>query len=342
MQTRMQGRTSTSVSGGDCLDSQWRVSTVPTTRPVTLERITEGTTLIDLEHLGTTHVIGSYFIQGDNEAALVDPGPTSDLPTLEARLAQLGAAVDDLTALLLTHIHLDHAGATGTLVRRNPKIQVYVHEKGARHMIDPERLLRSAVRLYGDQMDRLWGEFLPVPEANVRVLSGDEVLRVAGHDLEVAYTPGHASHHVGYLERGAGCAFVGDTAGIRLPGCGYVMAPTPPPDIHLEGWNESLDAISSWDPQRLLLTHFGPVDGVGEHISQLRELLATWSASVHDALEAGASDATAAAAFARDVAADLRRSLSEEEARRYEKGGTPELSWYGLARYWRKKEEHAA
>ncbi len=183
--------------------------------------------VIDVMHLGRPHVIGCWEVDG----ALVDPGPESSLPTL---LEALGD--EQPRALLLTHIHLDHAAATGAMVRRWPDLEVYVHERGAPHLIDPRKLLASAERLYGDQMQRLWGEIVPVPEANVKVLSGGE--SVLG--MRVAYTPGHASHHVCYLHEDSGTAFVGDVAACRIPPSSLVVPPTPPPDIDVETWEESI------------------------------------------------------------------------------------------------------
>ena len=182
---------------------------------------------------------------------LVDPGPESSLPTL---LEAIGD--EQPRAILLTHIHLDHAAATGAMVARWPDLQVYVHERGAPHLIDPSKLLASAERLYGDQLEYLWGKILPVPEANVHVLSGGET--VLG--MRVAYTPGHASHHVAYLHEESGTAFTGDVAACRIPPSNLVVPPTPPPDIDVELWEESLDTIAAWAPERLALTHFGAIE----------------------------------------------------------------------------------
>src|ERR1700722_17529540 len=191
--------------------------------------------LIDLHHLGHERVIGSWLV-GD---VLVDPGPTSCLQTLME-----GLGGEPPRVLALTHIHLDHAGATGSLLRRYPEIEVWVHERGAPHLIDPSKLLASAGRLYGDQMDYLWGEVLPVPAERVRVLTGGESLP----GFRVAYTPGHASHHVAYLHEDSGHSFCGDVAGVRISAQGPVLAPTPPPDIDLELWEQSLRTIEQWAP----------------------------------------------------------------------------------------------
>jgi glyoxylase-like metal-dependent hydrolase (beta-lactamase superfamily II) len=218
---------------------------------------------IDTRHLGKEKVICCWEVDG----VLVDPGPQSTEATL---LAALDGQVP--RAILLTHIHFDHAGATGALVRRWPGVPVYVHERGARHMASPERLVASAARLYGgeDGLRRLWGEVVPVPEANMRVLTGGETVLDA---FRVAYTPGHASHHVSYLHEPSGTAFVGDVAGVRIPPATYVMAPTPPPDIDVEAWDRSLDLVDGWAPRSLALTHFGAVDDVAPHLQAARERL---------------------------------------------------------------------
>jgi glyoxylase-like metal-dependent hydrolase (beta-lactamase superfamily II) len=276
--------------------------------------------LIDVLHLGRPHVIGCWEVEG----ALIDPGPESSLDTL---LDELGG--ERPRALLLTHIHLDHAAATGALVRRWPDLEVYVHERGARHLIDPSRLLASAEQLYGERMEELWGEIVPVPEENVQPLGGGE--NVLG--MRVAYTPGHASHHVCYFHEASGTAFVGDVAAVRILPCELVVPPTPPPDIDVEAWIESIGIVESWRPERLALTHFGQVDDPIEHLEKVRERL-------HEE-------------------ADLARALSEmeyEHRHRHRIADStdpitaetliqcvpPEYQWRGLDRYWRKRAEREA
>src|SRR3954470_1930119 len=219
---------------------------------------------IDVKHMGREHVICCWEVDG----VLVDPGPQSCEDTL---VAALGG--EPPSALLLTHIHFDHAGAAGALVRRWPDLPVYVHERGAPHLIDPAKLVASAARLYGgeDGLARLWGEVVPVPEGNLRVLEGGES-GVEGA-FRVEYTPGHASHHVCYLHEASGMAFVGDMAGVRVPPRPYTLAPTPPPGIHVEGWERSLETIAGWEPQRLGLTHFGEVDDPAAQLDRVRERL---------------------------------------------------------------------
>jgi glyoxylase-like metal-dependent hydrolase (beta-lactamase superfamily II) len=216
--------------------------------------------VIDVEHLGRPHVIGCWEVDG----ALVDPGPESSLETLLSALDG-----EQPSAIVLTHIHLDHAAATGAIVRRWPGTPVYAHERGAPHLVDPSRLLASAERLYGADMERLWGEIVPVPEQNVTALSGGET--VLG--MRVAYTPGHASHHVCYLHEPSGVALVGDMAGVRVPADPFTLAPTPPPDIDVEKWEASLETIAGWEPKALGLTHWGQVDDPPEQLERVRESL---------------------------------------------------------------------
>ena len=293
--------------------------------------------VIDHEYAGEKEIIASFLFDSGDGIALIDPGPSATLPTVRAKLLAQGISVGDISTLLLTHIHLDHAGATGSLVRENPRIEVYVHERGAPHLADPARLLSSAKRLYGDGMERMWGEFLAVPEANLRAVSGGERLRVGSRNLEVLYTPGHASHHVSYFDESEGTAFVGDTCGIRLGNRGIVSPVTPPPDIDLELWESSLRQMEGRSPERLFLTHFGFSDRVEWHFAELRRRLGEWAQEVRDSLKNEASDAERTARFARWVMDDFRRALPAEECALYERAGGLELSWQGLARYWRKK-----
>ena len=220
--------------------------------------LSHGLSWVDLEFLGRPHAIATAVIQSAGGAALVDPGPSTCLPTLELGLQRQGVRWADVRHILLTHIHLDHAGAAGTIVRAHPHIRVLVHERGAPHVADPAKLVESARRLYGADMDRLWGEIAPVPRDRLVVLAGGERVEAGGRRFEVAYTPGHASHHVSYFDAESGVAFVGDTGGVCIDG-GYVLPPTPPPDIDLEAWRASLDRIQAWSPDSLFITHFGPI-----------------------------------------------------------------------------------
>jgi glyoxylase-like metal-dependent hydrolase (beta-lactamase superfamily II) len=273
--------------------------------------------LIDLLHLGRPKVIGAWRV-GE---VIVDPGPSSCLDTLLPKLERRPPRV-----LALTHIHLDHAGASGSLLRRFPDAEVWVHERGAPHLIDPAKLLESASRLYGERMGELWGELLPVPRERIRVLVGGESLG----PFRVAYTPGHASHHVSYLHEPTGRAFTGDVTGVRI-GEGHVLAPTPPPDIDLEAWRASLDVIESWRPSSLAMTHFGAYDDVAAHLADLREQLEVAEAMARDLDEP---------AFASLVRARVADSQASERAA-YEQAMPPEQSFHGLARYLRRRQRAA-
>jgi glyoxylase-like metal-dependent hydrolase (beta-lactamase superfamily II) len=285
-------------------------------------------------------VVGTAVLDGPSGLTLIDPGPTSCLPALESGLHDLGRSLDDVSTILLTHIHLDHAGATGTLLQRLPRATVYVHERGAPHMVDPAKLLASATRLYGANMDRFWGEFLAVPRERVRALTGGERLELAGRTFEVRYTPGHASHHVSYFDTTSGTAYVGDTGGISVVP-GYIKAPTPPPDIDLELWEASLQAIEAWTPRALVLTHFGRVDDVAGHLRDFRGVLARQASLVRETLTSDGTDEERIRRFVEDMRADAKRRLSAEDAAATEAAAAFDQLWQGLARYWRKKVERA-
>ena len=297
-----------------------------------------GLDYVDLDFLGRPQIIATAIIQGPSGVALVDPGPSTTLDNLRTALKTKGIAIGDVRQILLTHIHLDHAGGTGTLVKENPAIEVLVHERGAPHMIDPSKLLASAARLYGADMERLWGEFLPVPADRVKILQGGERITAGGRALDVAYTPGHASHHVSYFDPSSRVAFVGDTAGIRRGAGTCVMPPTPPPDIDLEAWRTSADRILAWDPGTLFLTHFGPFPGARLHVQQLMDRLQAWSTIVCRLLADGAlDDLQRERMFVEEAMLDLTRVVGEQEAEMYSRAGRIDYSWQGLARYWRKK-----
>jgi glyoxylase-like metal-dependent hydrolase (beta-lactamase superfamily II) len=280
---------------------------------------------IDLRHQGADRVIGSYVVETEDGPALFDCGPTSCLDTLEAGLLERGLELGDLRHLLLSHIHLDHAGAAGVLVRRQPDLQVHVSEIGAPHLVDPSRLERSARRLYGDAFDPLWGELAPVPEANVRVV-GERVL-----DLDCFPSPGHASHHVCYLA-GDGTLYAGDAAGVRIQPHGTVLPPTPPPELDPDAWAATVDEIERRAPERLALVHFGVSDDVDVHLAQLRRRLADWVERVG----AGMSEQEFDEAARADVQDDGEAAVDE-----YARAMPFWQSYAGLKRYWDKQREAA-
>jgi glyoxylase-like metal-dependent hydrolase (beta-lactamase superfamily II) len=229
--------------------------------------------IIDLQHLGNERSIAAYLLDTDDGPALFDCGPTTCIDALKAGLAEHGLALTDVRHLLLSHIHLDHAGAAGVLVREHPALQVHVSGIGAPHLVDPSRLERSARRLYGDTFDTLWGELAPVPEENVHVV-GDLVL-----GLECFPTPGHASHHVSYLDRD-GTLYAGDAAGVRIQPGRFVIPPTPPPEFDLDAWQQTLEIIERRDPSRLALIHWGVATDVQRHLADLRLELYEWADTI--------------------------------------------------------------
>ena len=302
-----------------------------------MNTLSHGLSWIDLQFLGRPNVIASALVRGPGGVAIVDPGPTTCLATLEQGLQTHGLRWDDVRHVMLTHIHLDHAGATGTIVREHPHITVLVHERGAKHMIAPQRLLDSATRLYGAEMERLWGEFAAVPTSNVVALSGGERIEAGGRTFDVAYTPGHASHHVSYFDPSSGVAFVGDVAGVCTLG-GYVLPPTPPPDIDLDAWHTSVERILEWSPSTLFLTHFGAVTRVRPHLAELMDNLALTSATVRESLTAPGSDDEKSERFAEWLRLELRRHMTDGVVDSYVVAAGFKYLWFGLARYWRKRE----
>jgi glyoxylase-like metal-dependent hydrolase (beta-lactamase superfamily II) len=281
---------------------------------------------IDLHFRGDEKIIALYLVKGD-EPALVDCGPSTCLPALRAGLAARGLAVSDLRHLLLTHIHFDHAGAAGVLVRENPELTVHVSAIGLPHLADPARLEASARRVWGDLFDDYWGELAPIPEANLRVAEGSAL------GLEVVPTPGHARHHVSYLDDEGRC-YIGDAAGVRIVPGRFIVPHAPAPDIDVEGWNASLDAIEERRPTALYLPHFGRVDEPEEHVAALRENIARWAERVRG----GATEEE----FVRAGQQELERESEPEMLRSYAEAAPLAQSFHGFTRYWSRRETSAA
>jgi glyoxylase-like metal-dependent hydrolase (beta-lactamase superfamily II) len=332
-------------------------------------------TPLDVNWVGRPKSIAAALLESGNHRALVDPGPESTLATLREQLGSRGLKVSDLSTILLTHIHLDHAGATGKLVRENPKLKVYVHKNGARHMADPSKLLASAGRLWGDQLPILFGETIPVPAENLQILEGGEALKLGSRKLDVAYTPGHASHHVTYFDSDEGVAFIGDTGGIRIDNSPYILPATPPPDVDLALWDQSFETILSRRPSKLFLTHFAWSNNPEGHLAEFRERLHRWYATAESALKnaaivaepfqpkLGANDeaahsaaaieeaARAAAenieviamqAFIKESRAEMDATLGPAEAEHHAFTAGLDLSFRGLSRAVRKRTEARA
>jgi glyoxylase-like metal-dependent hydrolase (beta-lactamase superfamily II) len=277
---------------------------------------------IDLRFGGRERVIGVYLVETEDGPALFDCGPSTCVGRLKDGLRERGLALTDLRHLLLSHIHLDHAGAAGVLVREHPGLRVHASEVGAPHLLDPERLERSARRLYGADFDTLWGELAPVPERNVEVVGRD----VLG--LECFPSPGHARHHVCYVDR-AGTLYAGDAAGVRIQPARYVMPPTPPPEVDLEAWETTLDEIERRAPERLALIHFGVASDPAPHLAELRRRLREWA----EVVGRGASE--------EEFVATTRQEVDEAERPTYEAAMPLWQSYAGLKRYWDKRREAA-
>ncbi len=276
---------------------------------------------IDLVHMGLERIIGVYVVETDDGLALFDCGPSSTVDALKTGLARRGLELQDIRHLLLSHVHFDHAGAAGTLVREHPRLQVHVSPIGAPHVVDPTRLERSARRLWGDSFDAVWGALEPVPEANLHAVEGS----AAG--LEVFPTPGHAAHHVSYLTRD-GTLHAGDAVGVRIVPGTYVFPAAPPPDVDLEGWKRTFEAIESHRPARFALTHFGVVEDTEEHMTRMREELARAAERVRS----GMSQEEFEAATRADVTA-----ADEAGVAYYERAGPLWQTYLGLKRYWEKR-----
>ena len=274
---------------------------------------------LDLHHLGDERVIGVYLLETDDGLALQDCGPSSCIPALKERLAERGLALTDLRHLLLSHIHLDHAGAAGTLVREHPGLQVHVSEIGAPHVVDPSRLEESARRLYEDEFDSLWGELAPVPEQNVHVV-GEKVL-----GLDCFPSPGHAAHHVCYLDD-EGTLYAGDAAGVRIMPDRHIWPVSPPPEVDLDAWERTIDELELRAPERLALIHFGVVDQPRDHLRRLRRQLRLWGQRVRQGIDEDE--------FVEAARADLEEEVGDTPY--YERAAPLWQSFRGLRRYWDK------
>jgi glyoxylase-like metal-dependent hydrolase (beta-lactamase superfamily II) len=274
--------------------------------------------LIDLHFGGRERAIGVYLVDTDDGLALFDCGPSSSLRALEAGLEAIGLTLGDIRHLLLSHIHLDHAGAAGSIARAHPDLQVWVSEVGAPHLVDPSRLERSARRLYGDAFDILGGELAPVPRDSIHIAEGG----VLG--WEAFPTPGHASHHVSYFRDGT--LLAGDATGVRMPGSDYVLPVSPPPDIDVELWHATAAAIRAHSPERLALIHFGVYQDVTSHLDRFEHELDTWAERVGDGMEL-------------DEFVELARADAGADVEDYDKVAPLWQCWHGLKRYWNKKRE---
>ena len=298
---------------------------------------------VDLGFMGTEEIIASFLLIGEGSAALVETGPTTCIENLRWGLADNGVEPEDVEKVFLTHIHLDHSGASGHLAERLPNAVFYVHEVGYPHLVDPSKLLKSATRLYGEEnMDKLFGEAWPVPEDRLVRLEGGEEIEAAGGALQAHYTPGHAYHHLAYLEPESGMLFTGDVAGVRLPGQSYVKPPTPPPEVDIEAWKGSIEGIRKLAPRFLCPTHFGSYEDVERHLGELEQRLEDWLLLVEERMDQERSQEDIAEELeAKGDAEMLREGSDPEESERYELAANYEMLVAGLMRYVSKQRESA-
>lgn len=300
-------------------------------------RLDSGVWQVSLPFLGEPQIIGSYLLAGENELAIIDPGPGSTLESLLDALREAGFDPQDVTHILLTHIHLDHAGATGSLTRLLPGAQVYVHSLGAPHLIDPSRVVASAARIYGDRMKLLWGDIEATLAERIQRIGDGDTLNVAGRQLSVHYTPGHAIHHVSFFDTRTREFFAGDVAGVRLPDVDYVRPPTPPPDIDLEAWSKSIALIRQLRPAVLYLAHFGPTTDIERHLDRLEAALYKWGDFVLQAMRQGKSEAEIITLLIEKTQPELERVTADPHAiQRYEIAANYAMSVQGYIRYWKR------
>jgi glyoxylase-like metal-dependent hydrolase (beta-lactamase superfamily II) len=301
-------------------------------------QVDDGVWLIDLGFQGRRGVIAAYLLAGGNDLALIETGPSSTLPALEAGIRAAGFSPEQLTRILITHIHLDHSGALGPLLRSAPDATVTVHPFGAPHLIDPSKLVNSATRIYGEKMETLWGEIAGVPEDRVVPATDNETIRVADRDLTILFTPGHANHHLAFVDTAAGAIFSGDVGGITMPGTRYVCAPTPPPELDPAAWKTSIERMRATQARRLYLTHFGVVDDAQAHLAALGPELDRFLAIGKTSYEAGEDQETLTERLHERMAAGLT-GFSDDTLVNLEWATPSYMATLGLQRYWRKQAE---
>jgi glyoxylase-like metal-dependent hydrolase (beta-lactamase superfamily II) len=298
-----------------------------------MTRDLDGIYLLDTNHVGFTGTVGVYLLPSDGGFALLETGAGSTLEAVKRDVAELGFDLAHLRAVLVTHIHLDHAGAAGQLVSETGAT-LYVHERGAAHLIDPSRLLSSAERIYGDKMQLLWGAMLPAPAEKVVALKGGERLDIVGHDIEVIYTPGHASHHVSFLLNGE-AMLTGDAAAIHFAGSAVIRPALPPPEVDLETWRDSVQKMMAAKPKRLLLTHYGEVLDARGHLQAVIERNDQWARIILEGMQNG-EDAKSLEQRLRDLSLKELEGASPEVIQRHRITSSDEMTVMGLTRYWQK------
>jgi glyoxylase-like metal-dependent hydrolase (beta-lactamase superfamily II) len=298
---------------------------------------------MDLNFMGTEGIIASFLLTGRGTAAIIETGPANCIESLMRGIEDRGVAPEDVEKVLLTHIHLDHSGASGHLAERLPNATFYVHEVGYPHLVDPSKLLKSAARIYGEEnMHELFGEARPVPEDRLVKLQGGEEIEVAGGLVSAHYTPGHAYHHLAFHEPQSGTLFTGDVAGVRLHGQSYVKPPTPPPEVDIEAWKGSIESMRKLAPKVLCPTHFGSYEDVGRHLGELEQRLEDWLLLVEERMDEGQSqDDIIEELEAQGDAEMLREGADPKDSERYELAANYEMLVTGLMRYVSRQRESA-
>lgn len=306
-----------------------------------METVTElqpGLWHLSLPFQGEQGIVGCYLLRGEGQVVLLDPGPGSTLDALLTTLRSLGINAQEITHILLTHIHLDHAGSCGSLLQHTPGAKVYVHGKGAPHLLDPTKFIASASRIFGEQMQTLWGEMKAVPFDAIKVIEGGDLLSVAGRQLEVHYTPGHAIHHIVFFDSHSKELFSGDVAGVRLEGVDYVRPPTPPPDLDLGAWYSSIEALRHLNPSVLYLAHFGALSTIETHLNALQEKLQAWGEITLQALREGKNEREIIELLIARTQPELEQAAgTAHEIARYELATNYAMTAQGYIRYWQKK-----
>jgi glyoxylase-like metal-dependent hydrolase (beta-lactamase superfamily II) len=303
------------------------------------QRLDNDLWIIDTIFQGERGVIASYLLTGAHGLGLIDVGSGASVEQVLSGVRAAGFDPEDIEHLVLTHVHLDHAGATGALIRRIRGAQVYVHRLGAPHLVDPSRLVSSAARIYGEATPRLWGTMEPVPQERIHIVEDGETIRVGDRDLQALYTPGHAIHHLAYFDEQKKELFAGDVLGVKLQGSAFVRPPTPPPDLNLEDWYTSIDRISRLHLEVLYLPHYGRFVGeVGPHLSELRRRLADWGELMLAGIRQNKPDVELASMLASMADSEIAQHTAGDATviPRYELASNYLMSAQGYMRYFRK------
>lgn len=315
------------------------VEHLPTFHELRAAPAPEGIRTIDLRFAATEGVVAAYLLTGDNELALIETGPTSTRGNLEAGLTAAGFGLGEVSRVIVTHIHLDHAGAAGGILRDCPNARLSVHPAGLPHLVDPSRLVASATRIYGDRMDELWGPIAPAPEDRIDAVRDGQSLRAGGRDLRVIFTPGHARHHLALFDETTGTLFSGDAGGVRIQGTRFAVPPTPPPEFDIDAWQTSIKAMLAVRPARLALTHFGLFDDVQGHLKQLSQGLIDVTRIARETSTAADDTSHLITRLLEYQASGLGESLSDGVMLRLELANPAFMGAMGLQRFLRKRAE---